>query len=461
MAGKGAAGGDGAHLSAGGGLVNAGVIVAGEGGGGGSVGDFGVKRGGAGAAGGAGVRLTAGGDILNTGTIRGGQGGAGSYDYYNGGRGGNGGAGIVLSAGGTVDNRGLIEGGAGGAGGQGRHHRYGRGGAAGVGIFAGPGAAATVTNAGTIVGAVNSVVFAQAGDILIADAGAQFVGAIVGGGGTFVLAGGTGAVSGLGGAGQVSGTDSATFSGFGSYGIGAGGHWSLTGTNVLAAGQSLTVDGVLTVDGSLSEAAGAAIAIDPGGVLRFQAPGQTLAGSIVNNGLLAVQGTSLTVTGSVSGFGQAAIDDGTLGFTSFFSENVAFAGRSGVLQLAQSRNYFGTIFGFAAGGGDALDLRDIAFTSAGEATFSGSSSGGFLTIDDGTHSARIRLAGDYVGDTFVAASDGAGGVIVTAMAAGPPALHAFVAAMAGLGAAGAIHPVPADLHAQGRPTVFAPRGAPA
>ncbi|MGI9169141.1 MAG: hypothetical protein ACR2FH_03055, partial [Caulobacteraceae bacterium] len=145
-----------------------------------------------------------------------------------------------------------------------------------------------------------------------------------------MLDGGDGAISGLGGAGQVSGDDSASFSGFGSYGIGAGGHWSLSGTNGLGAGQKLTVDGVLTVDGSLGEAAGAVIAIDAGGTLRFQSLGQALAGSIVNNGVLAVQG-ELTLTGPISGFGQAVVDGGTLAVLTAFSQRVAFADGSGVL----------------------------------------------------------------------------------------------------------------------------------
>ena len=57
-----------------------------------------------------------------------------------------------------------------------------------------------------------------------------------------------------------------------------------------------------------------------------------------------------------------------------------------------------------------------------------------------THTALIDLMGDHLGDKFTAASDGHGGTVVTAMAPMPPP-HAFVAAMAAMGAgdAGPIH----------------------
>ena len=127
----------------------------------------------------------------------------------------------------------------------------------------------------------------------------------------------------------------------------------------------------------------------------------------------------MTLAGAVSGAGLATIDDGTLAVEAAgFAQAVRFTGASGTLDLAQSRSFAGSVAGFA--GGDVLDLGDIAFTNAGEASFSGDASGGTLTVSDGTNTASIRLLGNYLGDTFVAASDGAGGVSITAMAAGPP-----------------------------------------
>jgi hypothetical protein len=458
--GQSARGGDGVALTAGGGLVNAGAIVGGQGAAG--AGAFDHHNG---AGGGAGVRLGAGGDILNTGTVSGGQGGAGSYGGRMGGAGGSGGDGIDLAGGGTLVNLGLVQGAAGGQGGA-SHHQGGTGptGAAGVGVYAGPGGAATVTSAGTIAGGVDSLVFASASDVLIADAGARFVGAVVGGGGTFDLGAGNGQIGGLGGAGQVSGDVVASFSGFGAYGVAAGGHWTLSGTNALGAGQSLAEDGVLDVASSLDEAQGASIDIGASGVLRFEGGASILAGGFVNSGLLATAGASVEIDGAVGGFGKVAIQDGILSFESTFSQGVNFSGRTGQLALARSQSFLATISGFAANGQQSLDLGDIAFVSAGEAVFSGNAQGGLLTVSDGTHTAHLRLNGAYLGDAFTAASDGRGGVVITAVATAqvglplPAMTHAFVAAMAGLGDSGAGSP--GSLAVQPWPTVHATLTAP-
>ena len=82
--------------------------------------------------------------------------------------------------------------------------------------------------------------------------------------------------------------------------------------------------------------------------------------------------------------------------------------------------------------------------SASEASFSGTAAGGVLTVTDGVHTARLKLTGDYVGSTFIAASDGNGGVLIedpTSGSAGPAAkapaatANGLAAAMAGFGAA--------------------------
>ena len=107
--------------------------------------------------------------------------------------------------------------------------------------------------------------------------------------------------------------------------------------------------------------------------------------------------------------------------------------------LVKSTIPAGTISGFSKVGTTLLDLGDIGFVSAGEATFSGTSSGGVQTVTDGTHTARIGLSGNYRSSTFVCASDGLNGVIVQDPTQGAPApppgqTHALVAAMASLGA---------------------------
>ncbi len=286
--------------------------------------------------------------------------------------------------------------------------------------------------AGPIVGPVDSVLFASTNDLLIAEAGARFVGTVVGGGGTIVLADGTGSISDLGGTtSRITGAVSATITGFGAYVIGAEGRWTLAGTNDLLAGQSLTINGVISVTGSLGEAPSAAITIGAGGSLRFAGVDASLDGSIVNGGLLSVRDGDLSLAGPVSGAGAVEIDFATLSVASF-SQPVTFGSGRCDLRLAQSRQYTSVISGFATGGRDVLDLCDIAFVSPDQARFSGTSAGGVLTVGDGLHVASIQLSGDYTGDTFVAAGDGQGGVEIIASATASPSIPTFTSAMAGL-----------------------------
>jgi hypothetical protein len=125
-----------------------------------------------------------------------------------------------------------------------------------------------------------------------------------------------------------------------------------------------------------------------------------------------------------------------------FDQAVTFTG-SGALDLGQSRMFTQTVTGFSTRGKTTLDLEDIRFVDAGEATFSGTASGGVLNVTDGAHTAHITLKGDYRGVTFVASKDGAGRTQVVAqkaMAFAAP-VDAFISAMAGLGSPGgqAIH----------------------
>jgi hypothetical protein len=214
----------------------------------------------------------------------------------------------------------------------------------------------------------------------------------------------------------------------------------VSGSGTLGGGKMILVNqagGTIDGDGAL------ALAIDTGsskitnaGVIEATgAGGVTIAGAVANTGLLEAFKGNLTVGGAVSGTGSAVISAGTLTFASSFAQAVKFAGPKGELVLARSQTYTGAITNFSKTGGTSLDLRDIGFVSASEATFSGTTKGGVLTVTDGTHTAKITLTGDYTASTFVASSDGHGGVIVVDPSAAMPTASAFVAAMAGLGGA--------------------------
>jgi hypothetical protein len=290
----------------------------------------------------------------------------------------------------------------------------------------------TVTNNGTIstsygVNTNGGVTIEGGGELIVKD------GVGVASGGTLTLAGG--AITGSGVIGSYSG-EGCTLN------IGVGGIVDADDAN------GFRVNAVTLINAGTLESTGAGGEffqgpIDNSGLVAASA-GVLAVGtasapeSTVNTGTLSVSGTgTLIAYGAVTGNGVARIGGGTMDFASSFNEMVAFTGPGGVLELAQSQSYTKAISGFSASGQTSLDLGDIGFVGAGQATFSGTATSGVLTVTDGTHTAHITFKGDYRSTTFVAAADGHGGTDVTAQAAGaarPP--HALIAAMATLGAAG-------------------------
>jgi hypothetical protein len=94
----------------------------------------------------------------------------------------------------------------------------------------------------------------------------------------------------------------------------------------------------------------------------------------------------------------------TLEVASSFSGSVAFAADTGTLKLDNSSSFAGTVAGMT--GRDTIDFADIDPTKVQQPTFNGNSSGGTLTLTDGTHAANIALLGNYMASLFVAGSDG-------------------------------------------------------
>jgi hypothetical protein len=184
------------------------------------------------------------------------------------------------------------------------------------------------------------------------------------------------------------------------------------------AGAALTVDdySAPTQNAGLMEATGAG--------------GLVIEKQIDNTGTIFADGGNVTVVGAAFGAGVAKIDNGTLNFESGCNEAVIFTGAAGELELAKSADYRKSITGFSLTGGTSLDLRDVGFVSAGEATYSGSATKGVLTVTDGTNTALIYLKGDYLGARFTASSDGHGGTSVVATSGGATS-HRFAEAMAG------------------------------
>ena len=156
--------------------------------------------------------------------------------------------------------------------------------------------------------------------------------------------------------------------------------------------------------------------------------------AVDNTGTLEAAGGTLKLVATVTGSGAVAVAAGSVVITNTRAkEAISFTGQSGTLELDQSQTYSGDVEGFSLTGQTTLDLRDIGFVSPNEATFSGTANSGVLTVTDGTHTAQITLLGDYTGSTFVASSDGKGGVDIVDASAQAPSVTHFAIAMATLG----------------------------
>ncbi|HEV2365617.1 MAG TPA: NF038122 family metalloprotease [Caulobacteraceae bacterium] len=188
----------------------------------------------------------------------------------------------------------------------------------------------------------------------------------------------------------------------------------LAGGQISGAGHlKVGATGDVTLEsGSFS---GGTLKIKSGGVVNADGGSDVVKpAALVNNGTLEVSGAKLKLkAGTVTGTGKTEILGGALILKGASSLAVTFDGVAGKLELTNSLAYTGVVSGLAPARGSQFDLRDVAFVSAGEATFVGTSAGGTLTVSDGTHIAHIQISGNYQGDTAVAVSDGIGGVLVS------------------------------------------------
>ncbi len=241
----------------------------------------------------------------------------------------------------------------------------------------------------------------------------------------------------------------------------------ITGAGQLGAGKlALTNDVAGVIDGN----AASTLTIDTGSTAIANAGlieaggggGVVIQSAVKNTGTLGAFNSTLTVNANVTGAGVARINGGTADFEGAFSENVIF-GATGQLRLAHSTGYDGTISGFSKTGANSLDLEDIAFATA-KVSFSGTTSAGTITVSDGTHTAHIKLAGNYTASTFVLADDGGGGTLVhdpskNHARASPPRFAASIAGLVSRGGVGA--GAWAAREHEPHPTLARPRIAPA
>jgi hypothetical protein len=98
---------------------------------------------------------------------------------------------------------------------------------------------------------------------------------------------------------------------------------------------------------------------------------------------------------------------------SAYAGTVDFFTSAGTLRLANSSSFAGTVAGLQ--GQDTIDFADIGFGANSTLGYAPNSnnSGGTLSVSDGTHTANIALLGSYMASSFVTASDGHGGTLVS------------------------------------------------
>jgi hypothetical protein len=116
------------------------------------------------------------------------------------------------------------------------------------------------------------------------------------------------------------------------------------------------------------------------------------------------------------------IDSGTvLDINAASADGVTFVnggGTNGSLVLQDSKDFAGVITGFAGDGtlanSDTIDIQDINFAKLTTETYleNAAGTGGTLTLSDGTNTASLDFAGNYVFDSFKFLSDGSGGTRV-------------------------------------------------
>ena len=239
------------------------------------------------------------------------------------------------------------------------------------GVFLGPGG--TVTNAGSIHGGSNAVEFApHYTSRLIIDPGAVFSGVVDGGNAV-----GAPVVSSLE---LASGASAGTLAGLGSqyidFGqttIDAGASWTLTGSNSLASGATLTNAGTL----DLSNAT-----LTDNGVLE-------------NDGIILLDPSTMTV-GSLIGTGNIIIGAGsTLDAqgTVASGEAIAFGGSGAYLHLDMPDYVSGSVTNFAVG--KSIDLSGVAAGSVTLASGTLSFTGGSFALSlDGVTEVQAVTSAD-------------------------------------------------------------------
>jgi len=135
-----------------------------------------------------------------------------------------------------------------------------------------------------------------------------------------------------------------------------------------------------------------------------------ITGSISTPVVVAVDGTA-QVSSAANATSPITVAAGaTIEINGISDQTVTFTNTTGALKLDSPQTFTGQISGLA--GSDAIDLAGVNYGANTTATFSGTTTGGTLTVSDGTHTANIALQGDYLASNWDLSNDGNGGTTV-------------------------------------------------
>jgi T5SS/PEP-CTERM-associated repeat protein len=142
----------------------------------------------------------------------------------------------------------------------------------------------------------------------------------------------------------------------------------------------------------------------------------SLAGGVFSStgGLLGVEGGQILLSNAGDSYGGTEIFAGTLEISATGAAGanaIQFmnAGAS-VLQVDTGVSLHNTIAEFFTG--DQIDLQGFAFGSGVTGTYTGNFNGGVLTLNDGSSSTSLTLAGNYESSNFTFSQDTGGGTLI-------------------------------------------------
>jgi hypothetical protein len=188
-------------------------------------------------------------------------------------------------------------------------------------------------------------------------------------------------------------------------------------------GSTLTVAGALTNTGTLSIHSGGISSSSSVTASSFVNSGAVeliggftsidVSGATTNNGSISI-GSEGEFAGAVDGAGSFSLYNANLQFDSSVSagQTIKESGAVDGLTLEQAQNFAATISGFGLGTRDTIDAANFLLSATTFNFVENSGGTGTLTLQDGSLTANILMAGHYTKSDFTLAPDSGTGTLV-------------------------------------------------